>query len=77
MQAVRSPSRRILACAVSNAVMQLGVNRSLAPRNGDPKIPFLLLEFDKMLVMKKIIMIEFLTVIPNNVTKPIIAQTDK
>src|SRR5215472_14966705 len=38
MQAVRSPSRRILACAVSNAVMQLGVNRSLAPRNGDPKI---------------------------------------
>jgi len=57
--------------------MQLGVNRSLAPRNGDPKIPFLLLEFDKMLVMKKIIMIEFLTVIPNNVTKPIIAQTDK
>jgi len=32
--------------------MQIGVNRSLAPRNGRPKIPFLLFEFNKMLVMK-------------------------
>src|SRR5215831_6931093 len=52
MQAVRAPSRRILAWAVSNAVMQIGVNRSLATRNGRPKIPFLLFEFNKMLVMK-------------------------
>jgi hypothetical protein len=32
--------------------MQIGVNRSLAPRNGRPKNPFLLFEFNKMLVMK-------------------------
>ena len=52
MQAVRPRSRRILACAVSNAVMQIGVNRSLALRKGRPEIPFLLFEFNKMLVVK-------------------------
>src|SRR6516165_9146985 len=52
MQAVRSRSRRILVCAINNAIMQIGVNRSLAPRNGRPKLPFLLFEFNKMLVMK-------------------------